>query len=155
MPQVFVNPPVGSASAHTGERRVFVYGTLRASGANDIGRLRPAPRWVGRGRVRGRLFHLGGYPGLLLGEGGWVQGEIYAVAPDLEAVLDAIEEVWPQRSGEYFKREVQVQLWPQPGDAASAPWQLRCFLYEIHAARTIGRPVIEGGDWMAACAASP
>lgn len=138
-----------------GERLVFVYGTLRAGGSNDIRRLRPPPRWVGRARVRGRLHHLGAYPGLVMGEGGWVQGEIYAVLPELEAVLDAIEEVWPQRSGEYAKREalVQVLTLAQPGDAAPQPPWLRCFLYEVHADRTVGRPVIQGGDWMAACAA--
>ena len=37
------------------ERHVFVYGTLRRGQANDITRLRPVPRWVGEGRVRGTL----------------------------------------------------------------------------------------------------
>ena len=48
-------------------RHVFVYGTLRRGGSNDITRLLPAPRWVGFAQVAGMLFHLGAYPGMTLG----------------------------------------------------------------------------------------
>ena len=34
-------------------RHVFVYGTLRRGGRNDINRLQPAPQYVGMGEVRG------------------------------------------------------------------------------------------------------
>ncbi len=144
MPQVIADRP----GARPGERLVFVYGTLRAGGTHDIRRLAPAPRWVGPGRVQGRLYHLGAYPGLMRGQGGWVYGEIYAIVPALEVVLDAIEEVWPQRTGEYLRREVQVM--PVPGDDRAMP--LRCLVYEIDPRRILGRPWIEGGDWIAACA---
>lgn len=122
-------------------RHVFVYGTLRRGGRNDINRLRPAPEYVGPGTVRGVLYALGGYPGLVLGgEGaGDVAGEVYRIAPQLEAALDAIEEIVPGPHSEYFKREVAIEVAGRP---------LVCLVYEIHPARVRGRQVIVHGDWM-------
>jgi gamma-glutamylcyclotransferase (GGCT)/AIG2-like uncharacterized protein YtfP len=123
-------------------RHVFVYGTLRKGEERDINRLRPAPQWVGRARVAGVMHHLGSYPGLVLGGMGVVHGEVYAVSPELERVLDEIEEVWPQQTGEYTRREVMVQLDTTPAR------ELLCVLYEISPERTRGKPVIAGGDWV-------
>ena len=143
MPQV----PAAEFALQPGERLFFVYGTLRAGGSNDIRRLSPSPRFVANGRVRGRLYHLGAYPGLVLGGEAWVRGEVYAVQPQLEAVLDAIEEVWPQRSGEYLRRQAMVRL-----DAP--PASLCCLLYELHPAHARGRAPMACGDWIAACASA-
>lgn len=131
-------------------RHVFVYGTLRKGEERDINRLRPAPQWVGRAQVAGALHHLGSYPGLELGDEGMVQGEVYAVSPELERVLDEIEEVWPQQTGEYAKREVVVQLEATSEPTASPGYarELLCFLYEIAPERTQGKPLIPGGDWV-------
>lgn len=130
-------------------RRVFVYGTLRAGGSRDIRRLQPQPCWLGRGRVRGRLYDLGDYPGLVCGEDGWVLGEVYGLSAALEVVLDAIEEVWPQRSGEYLKRCVPVTM--EAVDGASEPPRVwPCLLYEIHPSRVAACHWIEAGDWIAA-----
>lgn len=123
-----------------GPRHVFVYGTLRHGECNDINRLSPPPVFVGTAEVPGRLFHLGGYPGLALGEGGPVKGEVYAIEPALEVVLDRIEEVRPQASGEYLKREIAV---------AVNGLDLMCLVYEIAPERTRGRSVIDTGDWSA------
>ena len=129
-------------------RYVFVYGTLRKGEERDINRLRPTPRWIGQGSVAGVMHHLGSYPGLVLGGQGTVHGEVYAVEAELERVLDEIEEVWPQQTGEYAKREVAVRLdaaddAAQAGDAAS---ELVCVLYEIAPERTQGKPIIASGD---------
>ncbi|EJL82515.1 hypothetical protein PMI15_03122 [Polaromonas sp. CF318] len=131
-------------------RHVFVYGTLRKGEERDINRLRPAPQWVGRAQVAGVMHHLGSYPGLVLGGTGVVHGEVYAVSPELERVLDEIEEVWPQQTGEYTKREVVVQLdsTPAPAGLHGTPRELLCVLYEISPERTRGKPVIAGGDWV-------
>ena len=123
-------------------RHVFVYGTLRKGEERDINRLRPAPQWVGRAQVAGVLHHLGSYPGLVLGGTGVVHGEVYAVSPELERVLDEIEEVWPQQTGEYTRREVMVQLDTTPAR------ELLCVLYEISPERTRGKAVIASGDWV-------
>lgn len=134
-----------STPPSTATRHVFVYGTLRRGGSNDITRLTPAPRFVGRAQVAGRMFDLGVYPGLILGkdkgqgeEGTPVHGEVYAIGPALEAVLDEIEEVFPQATGEYAKREMDVLV-----DGIA----VQCIVYEINPVRTAGRPVIAGGDW--------
>lgn len=131
------------------DRYVFVYGTLRKGEERDINRLRPAPRWIGRASVAGVMHHLGSYPGLVLGGEGTVHGEVYAIEAELERVLDEIEEVWPQQTGEYAKREVAVRL-----DAANASMnadatpELVCVLYEVAPERTQGKPIIASGDWV-------
>ncbi|MEO8388980.1 gamma-glutamylcyclotransferase family protein [Polaromonas sp.] len=138
-----------AATPLTFVRYVFVYGTLRKGEQRDINRLHPAPRWIGRASVAGVLHHLGSYPGLMLTGPGTVQGEVYAVTLELERVLDEIEEVWPQQTGEYTKRETMVQLEPEAG--VGQPPQLRelaCFLYEIAPERIQGKPVIALGDWV-------
>lgn len=121
------------------ERHVFVYGTLRRGEANDINRLQPAPRFVGQAVVSGVMHHLGGYPGVVLGPGGAVMGEVYAIEPALERVLDDIEGIFPQRRDEYFRRELRVKV---------GELQLDCLVYEINVEYVKGRPVIAGGDWV-------
>ena len=140
------------------ERHVFVYGTLRRGEQRDINLLHPAPRWVGSGSIRGALYDLGTYPGVVLdagavkGTGGAVRGEVYAITPALELVLDEIEEVWPQQTGEYTKREVAVPLdnphADLPGHETCSPFVITCLVYDIDAARSKGRVLIAGGDWV-------
>lgn len=120
-------------------RHVFVYGTLRRGEANDINRLRPAPHCLGPARIRGCLYDLGPYPGLILGGAGWVRGEVYAIAPALAQQLDVIEEVAPVPSGEYTRRFVPVELDGRPLD---------CLVYEIASQRVRGAPRIASGDWL-------
>ena len=139
-----------ASKASQPDRHVFVYGTLRRGEINDINRLRPAPRWYGNASVRGVLFDLGAYPGLRLASSlapddpllpacVEVVGEVYAIDAALEPVLDEIEEVFPQRSGEYAKREVDVRVNCEV---------LRALAYEIAPDRVQGRAVITGGDWL-------
>lgn len=126
---------------HSKTTRVFVYGTLRRGGRNDIHRYQPLPRWVTTARVQGRLYHLGRYPGLLLGQGGWVMGEVYEVTPSVLVQLDHLEGLLPEPTGEYHRRTVAV-------DTPDGP--LSCVLYEIDPSRIEGRPLIEHGDWLQA-----
>lgn len=127
-------------------RHVFVYGTLRRGDVRDITRLRPAPQFVGMASVAGVLYDLGPYPGVVLGGPARVTGEVYAISAELERRLDVIEEVWPQQTGEYRKQVVRVRLGQAP--ASSGAVELDCLVYEINPARTAGRPVIGGGDWL-------
>lgn len=121
---------------------VFVYGTLRRHGRNDVARYRPAPVFLGAASIAGTLYDLGAYPGIVLGGVGRVKGEIYRIEPAVEAALDLLEEVAEDDSGEYIKREVRVAVGEQ--------W-LDCLVYEIHPSRIVGRPVIGDGDgdWIA------
>jgi|JI10StandDraft_1071094.scaffolds.fasta_scaffold185442_2 gamma-glutamylcyclotransferase (GGCT)/AIG2-like uncharacterized protein YtfP len=127
------------------DRHVFVYGTLRRGGDNDITRLHPVPVWVGAATIKGVLYDLGRYPGVVLGDeesgdgGGDVVGEVYAITPALERVLDEIEEFYPQQTQEYAKRELAVIVKGR---------SLQCLVYEIHPDRVQGKPRVASGDWM-------
>ncbi|TWO72805.1 gamma-glutamylcyclotransferase [Caenimonas sedimenti] len=143
MPEADPQPhPADSLRESDGARRhVFVYGTLRRGGRNDINRLEPAPDYVGMGEVQGILYHIDWYPGLTLGgeEAVTVVGEVYRVTPELEQVLDGIEQIVPGPESEYFKREVPVSVQGRP---------IRCLVYEINAARARGKQSIGHGDWI-------
>jgi gamma-glutamylcyclotransferase (GGCT)/AIG2-like uncharacterized protein YtfP len=122
-------------------RHVFVYGTLRRGGRNDINRLAPAPGYVGMGEVQGVLYHFDWYPGLTLGgeQAVTVVGEVYRITPELEAILDRIEQIVPGADSEYFKREVAVSV---EGRA------IACLVYEINPLRVKDRHPIGHGDWI-------
>ncbi len=69
---------------------VFVYGTLRRDGSNHF-RMAGA-EFVSEATVAGRLYRIDWYPGLVLDAAGdEIQGEIFAVGPDLLAALDVFE----------------------------------------------------------------
>ena len=125
-------------------RCVFVYGTLRRGGSNDITRLQPAPRFVGPAQVAGVLYHLGAYPGMTLGGTQWVQGEVYAITSALERVLDGIEDlVGPHPSDEYTKCEVSVHV-------AGQAQALSCLVYAVNPRCVLSAPQIVHGDWLGA-----
>ncbi len=140
-------------------RYVFVYGTLRRGGSNDITRLQPAPRFIARAGVMGVLYHLGHYPGVQLGGTCKVWGEIYAISPELERRLDEIEQVLPEPTGEYEKREMVVEVAREElaeglDTATGAAVRLRCIVYEINPDRIVGRASIDSGDWIKSTAPS-
>jgi gamma-glutamylcyclotransferase (GGCT)/AIG2-like uncharacterized protein YtfP len=120
-------------------RHVFVYGTLRRGGRNDIARFSPSPAYVADACIAGTLYDLGTYPGAVLRGSGTVFGEVYRITPSVEAQLDLLEEVRPDDTGEYIKRE----LWVAAGNE-----RLLCLVYEIHPGRVVGRRVIASGDWL-------
>ena len=126
------------------DRLVFVYGTLRRGGCNDINRSMPAPVFLGTTRIAGWLFDLGPYPGLLLAHAGEqapvdVLGEVYAVSPTVEQQLDVLEEIHGQPDDEYVRRHVSVNVGGQ---------SCICLVYEINPQRVLGRPLINHGDWI-------
>ena len=140
-------PPMMPEPSADAARHVFVYGTLRRGGSNDITRLHPAPVYVGRAHIEGVMHHLGAYPGLRLLPGQPVVGEVYAITAELERRLDEIEMILPEPTGEYTKRELLVPV----DDGSGAARHITCLVYEINPAFCDGRPVIEGGDWTAHC----
>src|SRR3982751_496082 len=100
--------PDDRSRAPAAPRHVFVYGTLRRGGSNDIARFRPAAEFVGAAVVAGTLFDLGAYPGAVLGGAALLHGEVYRIAPEVEVALDLLEKVAEDGSGEYAKREIRV-----------------------------------------------
>lgn len=123
------------------QRHVFVYGTLRQGDDNDINKLSPAPCFVGTSSVAGMMYHLGAYPGVVLTDAPQdnIVGEVYAITPELEKMLDEIEMIYPQQRDEYNKRRVVVRVGAR---------QLSCLFYEINPSYIIGKPVIASGDWV-------
>lgn len=69
----------------------FVYGTLSGSGAAH--ELMTDCERVEAGAVRGTLYDTGGYPALLLGGEGRVEGEVWRCPADLLPRLDRHEAV--------------------------------------------------------------
>jgi gamma-glutamylcyclotransferase (GGCT)/AIG2-like uncharacterized protein YtfP len=96
---------------------LFVYGTLcRASGHAMADYVVRRGRFLGPGRVPGRLYDLGRYPGLVASaqEREWVQGEVYALAEPEEtlAMLDRYEACDPddRSAGLFDRRCMQVVM---------------------------------------------
>ena len=105
--------------------RVFVYGTLRRGGCNHV-RMEGA-RWLGTGTVRGRLYSLGWYPGLVLdSHAGEVHGDVFEVtAASHLADLDTYEGCHADQPGphEYQRVTARVAMAHGPVDAWMWVWQ--------------------------------
>lgn len=84
---------------------VFVYGSLRRGNAGAMPVRFPEATYVSEGRVRGSLYDLGEYPGLVLdGEASFVTGEVYEVDDDTLNRLDKFE-----LTSDYSRRQVEVE----------------------------------------------
>ena len=95
-----------------GERfRVFVYGTLRRNGSNHF--RMEGGSFLGEATVRGRLYKIDWYPGLVLDPAGDpIPGEIFEVGPEQLAALDEFEGVSAAEveGSEYRRVETVAQL---------------------------------------------
>jgi gamma-glutamylcyclotransferase (GGCT)/AIG2-like uncharacterized protein YtfP len=111
---------------------VFVYGTLRRGGSNHF-RMDGAG-FVAAGTVRGRLYQIDWYPGLVLDESaGDVLGEVYQVSDALLEKLDEFE------GAEYRRSQTQVRL-PDGESVRVRVWE---WLGPVDETRRI-----TGGDWL-------
>jgi gamma-glutamylcyclotransferase (GGCT)/AIG2-like uncharacterized protein YtfP len=82
----------------------FVYGSLRKGGGNDMYHFLAAKStYLGMARVRGILYQLGDYPGLVLEDSAdvWAVRELFALtdADQTFTALDAYERIRPGGSG--------------------------------------------------------
>jgi gamma-glutamylcyclotransferase (GGCT)/AIG2-like uncharacterized protein YtfP len=114
---------------------VFVYGTLRQGGVRPMSEFFPGSKFIGQAKVRGSLYDLGAYPGLLLDESGsLVTGEAHEIDDEILHKLDDYE-----ASSNYWRKQVEVSL-----DNHSTT----CWVYEpkpeFHSLRTL----ITSGDWI-------
>ncbi len=74
---------------------IFVYGTLKSGGPARAHRLLTPAKLVGRGSVRGTLYHLGRYPALVRpgSDDRRVFGELYQLpAASAESTLRALDD---------------------------------------------------------------
>ena len=85
---------------------LFVYGTLHPDRAPaEIAEVVRGFRQIGRGSVRGKLFDLGEYPGVVLdGGGGVVNGVVFTLPDGVLARLDAYE------GGSFERERVRVEM---------------------------------------------
>ena len=102
---------------------LFVYGTLqRGHLMHDL--LRPLARYVGKARVNGRLYDVGGYPGLVLEDtAGPIEGELFHVARPGQAfrILDRYEGCRAPGAGTGEYRRVQCRVITEWG-ARTGAW---------------------------------
>ncbi len=114
---------------------IFVYGTLRRGGSNHH-RLHGA-EFVATAAVRGRLYRIDWYPGLVADEtSGEVIGEIHQVSADLLAALDDYE------GPEY--RRVKMDVRSTQGDVPACRAWVWLWGGPVDESRRIA-----GGDWLA------
>ena len=116
---------------------VFVYGSLRRGNPGAMSVRFPEATFVAEGRVRGSLYDLGDYPGLLLDSAASVvTGEVYEVDDDTLYSLDEFE-----LTSDYSRKQVEVE---------HASERVDCWIYvpERDADFFIGYELIESGDWI-------
>lgn len=125
---------------------LFVYGTLRRDSVHELHQLLARhARFLGDARVRGRLFDLGSYPGMVLDQSsGLVAGELYEITSnwaDVIARLDEYEGCTAEDPQPHqYRRELVEVL--RPGGAPVTAWA-----YVL--SRDPGDfPVIESGDYL-------
>ena len=89
---------------------LFVYGTLLRRSRHPMARLlAERARFAGAARMRGRLYDLGRYPGMLepVGDEDWVHGDLYDLGEGTTtlAELDAYEQAESPLPA-YFERQL-------------------------------------------------
>src|SRR5262245_32626376 len=126
-----------AADAGPAHQHIFVYGTLRR-GAAMHALLAPGAEWVGRARMRGRLYDLGHFPGFADGRiDDWVQGELYRLTGDSAPLLDSLD----RYEGPAFRREVREAV--RDGGV-----RMQAYVY-VFAGSLRGRRRIASGDYLA------
>lgn len=128
------------------EEYLFVYGTLRRGTDNRFAQyLQKSGQWVGKGKINGRLYAIGGYPGVITSQidGEWVVGDIYQLFHPQETyrVLDAYEGCGPDDPQPHeFSRVIC------PAFLDSGVWiDASIYLYRHNVA---GKQSIESGDFL-------
>lgn len=123
---------------------LFVYGTLRVAAGHDLQReLGRHARRLGEGRVAGRLYDLGRYPGLVPDrKDGDVIGDVYRLGQSraLLAVLDRYEACAPRMPAPREYRRIPIQVhWKRR--------RLWAWVY-VYGRPTQGLRVLPGGDYL-------
>ena len=123
---------------------VFVYGTLR-TGASNAFRMKGA-RSLGEATVSAQLYRVHDqFPGIVLGEGSVLHGEIFTDVSDhhLHAldVYEGCDDGLPVE--EHLYRRVEVDAVDGNGDL------VRCYIWE-YVKPIADSPLIPEGDWLEA-----
>jgi gamma-glutamylcyclotransferase (GGCT)/AIG2-like uncharacterized protein YtfP len=114
---------------------VFVYGTLRSGSEHAMLSRFPAAEFIAEARVKGQLFDLGPYPGLLVDDSApSVVGEVYEVDDATLNELDAFE-----ISSNYWRKQIEISL----GSGETIGW-----IYEPDPEFYSLDKQITSGDWL-------
>ena len=114
---------------------VFVYGTLRRGCAGAMSIRFPKSKFIADAKVKGSLYDLGAYPGLLLNESdSLVIGEVYEVNDETLTNLDDFE-----ASSHYWRKQVQISFGTN---------RRRCWVYAPKPEAFSHRTLIASGDWI-------
>ena len=91
---------------------LFVYGTLKRGFSNDYAQvLHNNSTFIGEASVKGRLYFLDNYPGLILDESGYeIFGEVFRVDSNVAEVLELMDEYEGVDEGYYIKKSVTVRI---------------------------------------------
>lgn len=124
---------------------LFVYGTLRPGFNHPMARyLSERGQLLGRGMIRGRLYNLGRYPGLVETEGeDWVVGELIALPEDggqTLAELDRYENIESPRPAFFERCRAEIQ---REGGTTIRAW---VYWFRGQASE---KHLIPEGDWFA------
>ena len=118
---------------------LFVYGTLLPG--LRLEREMEGAKHLGAGKVRGCLYDLGSYPGLVEGEG-LIAGEIYRLDPQHLRRLDEVEEMVADDQNASLFWRVRVQI----VTGTHATQWVWCYRYN----RSVqGFPLVTHGDYRA------
>jgi len=123
---------------------LFVYGTLLRSAAHPMhALLRETASPLGDARVRGVLYRVAAYPGIVLDAGsGWVSGELYHLRdPGVLERLDAYEGAGPQDPEPREYRRIRALVQRLDGE------ELEAWIYE-YGWPTAGLPIIASGSFL-------
>ncbi len=122
---------------------LFVYGTLRCGSRHpNATRLAREATWLGRAVVRGRLWRVAHYPGLVAPGSGIVRGDLFRLHDEASlSWLDAYEMCGPDdpRPHCYARAAIGVRWRGRTATAATYLW----------VAPTRGLRAVRGGDWLA------
>lgn len=125
--------------------RLFVYGTLRKDSANSMHRmLERDASFVARARIRGHLYDLGEYPGLVISDADtWVHGDVYELA-DPSAMLtrlDDYEGCGPSDASPHEYERVRCEVLMDTGGSETA------WVY-VYRGTLVGKREIRSGDYL-------
>jgi gamma-glutamylcyclotransferase (GGCT)/AIG2-like uncharacterized protein YtfP len=94
--------------------KLFVYGTLRRGFPLHKHLHGGTAQFLGRGKMRGRLYDLGDFPGALPSPTNEIEGELYELTDAARQLkqLDEIEEFFPEQPGQslFLRRLAEVEL---------------------------------------------
>ena len=126
---------------------LFVYGTLRRGLRNEFaGLLRRSGQFRGSGKVKGRLYHIANYPGLVPSADNhrWVRGEVYRLnSPEtILPKLDRYEGCGPSDPPPRAFRRTTLPVLLDSGE-----W-IEAFTY-VYALPVHGKQEIHSGDFLA------